>query len=220
MKKKQESDDGIRPDPELEKARGRIGLTIEANARWLLHFADLKLEGLSQGDFLNLQYEVWEYGRQLRGVDRYVRFVLNPASRAIDLGGRPPSLDQLRSHQHFVQQILEGILQAGGYDFKIPTIEIFLFKGQGRDPAQLWMLSDDYQGPFKLAVALALQPVTHRIRRCPECDKRFLADRANQDYDSPGCQSRAAMRRYRKAKGLVTGRRRGRPPKQSKKGGA
>lgn len=218
MKQKCKTDDGMRLPDEYEKARIRIGFKAEQQIKWLLRFADLKLDGLSEGDFLNVGYEVRELSRILPGVDQHMRFIRYPRNLDDTDLFRLPTLEELGAHQHFVQQCLEGILQAGMHDFNLPAIRITLFTGDNGQPGELWMLSDDAVGPFYLAVALVLRPLTHRIRRCPHCQKRFLADRANQDYDSPRCQSRAAMRRYRQTKGLVTGRRRGRPPKQGKTG--
>jgi hypothetical protein len=215
---KQKRDDGIRLPAEYEKARVRIGFKAEQQIKWLLHFADLKLDALSEGDFLNVGYEVRELSRILPGVDQHMRFIHCPRNLDDPDLFRLPTLEELGAHQHFVQQCLEGILQAGMHDFNIPAIRITLFSGANGQPGELWMFSDDAVGPFNLAVALALRPLARRLRRCPQCQKRFLAKRANQDYDSPSCQSRAAMRRYRQTKGLVTGRRRGRPPKQGKTG--
>ncbi len=206
---------------ETFKGGERVGYSPEAIMRWFLRFLGTDIEALSKGDLLNLQYEV-----------RFVSIYGSPTTPRHPFEGFPlvrsASLDRpeeelaskrfLLSWQKSNSEALETIADKGKLvtlHFSLPPMKIKVvpLKTQHGVRWHRMLEASDPAGPLHMAISSLFTVFAHQIHRCPECRKMFMADRTNQGYCTNKCQNRAGTRRYRQSHGLITGRRRGRPPK-------
>ena len=229
---------------DLCKASERVGRTPAEVAKWLLTFVSHDLDKLLQGDWSNLSSEVawvmlrgsWEgpinppfeqeamifpdFRAPLDGTTRYLRKLLSPDGSLIR-----------RAHRTSKAWV-EGILRRKhvSYRFTELTLSLSFTLKFGEDDSGRWMHSIYTGSPLQrlqYGVLDILAQSADYVRQCPECSRLFLAERLNQGFCSVSCQARSATRRWRERHGLITGRPRGRPRKQSpedapqsKKGGS
>lgn len=151
--------------------------------------------------------------------------------------------EEITSFQALTQQTIEKILKKQSLPFKFPSLQRILFFDPPRTlrsvlgnklitdaqlldailPGMGWIERVSAENPTEVLSYLMLDLLKEHaglVRKCPEfehkgCHRLFLADRKNQDFCSVKCQGRAATRRYRVERGLISGRPRGRPRKAS-----
>jgi hypothetical protein len=184
---------------ELHKASERIGPTPEDGVRWLLRFSEDDLTRLSAGDVLNRRYECFAFalGRQRDLPNLY-----------FEEGEQPfPSADDLATFHENVREVVKAVLSHGRVKFQFSDITLNLHHEAfaADSPWLLRATSDSNLDVFRFAVLYEVLPLARKIRRCPECQKIFLADRTNQEFCSVQCQNRGATRRYRKTLAASSG---------------
>lgn len=234
---------------EIEKAAQRIGRTNSEAIDWLVQFAKTDLTALSQGELINLGYEMnclsdFLYGsgtenfignlgiskKDWEGHDRFQKkpgnFEFSEIITALMTEQRPvhpamahPSLDQIKNLQTLVSELVSEILVDKNFCMELPKIKLQAFPFQDEDSVLTIIIADSPEDIFLHNIALLLVAGASRIRRCPECETIFFADRKNKFSCSTRCQNTAAVRRMRQSLPKRTGKP-GRPPGTTKKGKA
>jgi len=216
------------------KAFSRIGVEInsidvdfEKNAKnrlqWLLNLADKDLSVISSGDWTNLEYELLAFHQ--------VPLVARVGSKIGVITRFPTKKDVELFHSSIkkeLNRLIEertAVFDTGPIVLHInPRIGLKISESddgklnkeiiQEHSPWEVSPVAETRWGASQYILSDLIPRYAHIIRRCPECNKLFLADRKNQSYCSLKHQNYAAGRKYRKSKGLITGRKRGRPRKQ------
>lgn len=221
-------------EDETIKAFRRIGVEInsinvdfEKNTKnrlqWLLNLADKDLSAISSGDWTNLEYELIAF-HQVLPVAR--------GDRKVDYTARIPTKKDVELFHSSIKKELNRLIEESTAVFDTGPIVLHINPWMGvkiseSDDGKLnkeiiqehapWVVSpvaETRWGASQYILSDLISRYAYIIRRCPECSKLFLADRKNQSYCSLKHQNYAAGRKYRKSKGLITGRKRGRPRKQ------
>ncbi|MGP0594200.1 hypothetical protein ACTRXD_16905 [Nitrospira sp. T9] len=127
-----------------------------------------------------------------------------------------PNLVQVK---HLQQSVVEYLTQIVGKEFlyvTLPTpyrVQVLMFPTHNiLGTLSLFTRPEDL---FIINATLLLVHAAPRIRRCPECQKLFLADRKNKMHCSPRCQNTSAVRRLRQSLPKRHGKP-GRPPGTTK----
>jgi hypothetical protein len=207
-----------RSSDEEMKAWRRIGETPAKAIHWLLAFArrDLAETALSVGDWANLQQEVTAFRNYgflpAHAKDPYEHTSLTGSHRQ-----QPMTKEQAREVQTWTRAMIEGVTSKEGmitFDFPAGRRHLVYLRKSGWSE---WGTSEEPTAPFAYAMFRLVRLFADRLRECPAPDcprKVFLAYRGNKKFCSLQCQTREAMRSYREAHGLMTGRKRGRPSKK------
>lgn len=202
---------------ELTRAHDRIGFTVKGALEWLLLFSQRDLSDLSSGDWSNLQYEMLAFGRYGAPVKKRGVWTRQGLLSPLSLVFTPtalPTMKRVRVFQGLVHKAVEGILSKCSLVFEPKALQLVLYPS--RDPKPTWDMvsaSEVSEAALEYALVHLLAQGADRLRRCPRCQKLFLADRVSQEFCSRKCQTQVASYQYRVRKGLITGRRRGRPRK-------
>lgn len=205
---------------ETFKAGDRVGYSPEAIMRWFLRFLRTDLDALSTGDFLNLQYEVRFvsiYGSPTTSRQPFEGFPLIRSASFANLKDELTSMRFLADWQKQNVKAVDNLADRGKsvvLHFYLPpmTIKVLDFDTPEGVRWHRVMEAADPGGPLTMVISYLYALFAHRMHRCPDCGKVFMADRNNQDYCTNVCQNRAGTKRYRLAHGLITGKKRGRPP--------
>lgn len=216
-------------EPLLEEIIGaidRIGSTQEGLMRWLLKFSKRDLSSLSIGDWMNLQYEVliFEHPYYLGNANdphwrgRLIAFLSK------DPRGYPDFLNEPLPDKAFINNLKKLTIEVLGKIIRTEQVAFGVineFQVNLRPPQpdvhKEWIIvpsSSNRHSVLQYNLATLLVIFVDKIRSCPECEVFFLADRKNQVYCSLKHQNYASVKSYRKAHGLITGKKRGRPRKK------
>ncbi len=229
-------------EEELTKAFSRIGRdSFEATA-WLVQFAQTSIDSLSQGELMDLGYELnyladfrliageapyWGIAASEKDWNRRRRFEGEGSLKQLVLDEgycRPPmdhpSLDQIKGLQRFVAGLLAARLERSTFHLALPPLDVIA--AFPKDPMTstsitvVLSLAHAPQFLFKHNVAFLLLKHASHIRRCPNpnCQRIFFADRKNKMHCSSRCQNTAAVRRLRQSASYSTSKR-GKIPKSS-----
>ena len=181
------------PYREFGKALKRIGTGNGDFMRWVLRFSQLDLNLLSDGDLLNLQYEI----QTICDVGLFISSKSVPHPLTV-----LPKEDIIDIHSNTVKTIT-SILKGDPIEFSFKNIQIILSPQEDKNKA--WGLRshiDNRSGQFFYIVCTLLQTYAHLIRKCPGCGSLVLASRIDQEFCSNSCQAKMYMRDKRqKAKG-------------------
>ena len=193
---------------ELEKAGGRIGRTSIQVMRWLLDFSQRDLENLSLGDLTNVAYEAAFFAifglREKQSVSPFdlLAHDRSKAGWAASITPRHtvPNRLEVLDLQAQIRQHLEQLIDGGGTLIRLPNLEarVAIGKaGKGRAVGQLILSYERIAHQFLHHLLGVLVNHAPWVRRCKECERRFLAVRRKQKFCSARCQRRIATRRYR-----------------------
>jgi hypothetical protein len=127
-----------------------------------------------------------------------------------------PSLDQIKDLQQSVIKPLSDLLQSGGFGLELPQVFVNAFTDKESDVVMVFTKGDRPQDLFAYNLTFLLIKGACRIRRCPECQRIFAADRKNKMSCSARCQNTAAVRRLRQSASNPK-HKQGKIPKSSKK---
>ena len=167
---------------------------------WFVRFATMDLDKVSQGDFLNLQEEIWAL--------LTVHFKSSPDSI--------PLREQIIEIQQTIRNHLTELVDRG--QTMLPSLPGFLWITYPRIAANLSVGASPVAKLKKFKRMLEI--VSHRaasghpdnlvpllgellekvgkpVLRCPHCRNFFLPSRSNQENCSRHCQSVAVMQRHR-----------------------
>ena len=203
---------------ELRKAFQRIGHTPRDRMKWTLKFAQRDLTTLSDGDWLNLAFEVAAFTRfGMLGEPVFTRGSelfgsLHDPIWANFLGPvAVPTQEEITGLQASTKQKIThlAVAKATAVELGNTSLRVYPF---GKFGGIVHVVTELPSGRFNYVLAHLLADHLGRLRRCPECGLLFLADRRNQRYNSVRCQNRAASRRFRATPPERIGKR-GRPRK-------
>ena len=173
------------------QAQRRVGKSHEKRADWILNFAACSIGRLGSKEFKDLQYEVAAFAISVHSPTSDVWDLLHWAQH----DGPIPAHGHVESFQNQAKMWVGRILAKESI--------IVPFFGRGRfcltyseDGWKQALLSENAERALLYGLWLTLSECAHRIRRCPECAKAFLATRSNQRYCLPSCQIRVASRKY------------------------
>jgi len=188
--------------------------------QWLLNFVDLDLSKSSEGDWMNLKFEfvAFQSLKNLRVELASLRGITHPTRKDVQLfhSTAKKGLEKLIVEKRVVFNVESlCIIVEAPVEFHDPLPSTGPV-GYVRD-LEPWnvraVVSVNRWSVSQYNLSALIGQFAHIIRRCPECNKFFLADRKNQSYCSKKHQGYASVRKYRKSKGLITGRPVGRPRK-------
>ncbi len=214
---------------QFETIECRVGTTSVDRLRWALNFALRDLDALTPGDWINLRLELAAFtiphltqaieGEEtLRRVFRFLRErgqVPKDGRKKQYRGIREgrtswqkqlcqvPTEKDVRKLQAKFRQAVEGL-------FTKSRVSI------GSLPVTLTVLTLDRRERITLLTpeterlsSRALHTFAHLlgtwgalIELCPECNRFFVANRKNQVYCCPRCQSRVTTRQYRQHRAM------------------
>ena len=183
--------------PNCELALKRVGRKDEDRAQWLLRFAAQDLASLSEGQRVDLTWDI-------------VRFALGPPTRVskIDTAGPPMRVPLGQIHQwvdNGVRALSKGTtLEERGPDLEeaVPSswrIEARLSYRLSWDGRRL--LDEplgDVTPRFAAEAYRVLIAAASRFKFCPRCRRAFIA-RGRQHFCSPRCSQAVRTQRYRAA---------------------
>ena len=219
---------------ELEKAFFRIGKTSFEATAWLVRFAQTSIDSLSQGELMDLGYELNVLGdfRLITGEPPYWGIAASEkdwggrrrfegegvgkifSQIALDKHYRPPmdhpSLEQIKELQQVIAGLLAARLERSAFHLTLPPLDIIAnFPKDSIVSAVVLTFADSPQILFKHNVALLLLKHASQVRRCPNpnCQQIFFADRKNKMHCSSRCQNTAAVRRLRQAASALKSKR-------------
>lgn len=215
---------------ELDKACSRIGGNSFDVTRWLVQFSQASINSLSQGELLNLRYEIsamtffrfsprddlwipFGAGNSLKDWQGRLTGTSPPEEIASLLKNKlyrmckgHPSLEQIKELQQFVGGILSSLLNKNQVTLEIPSVQVHAFPDRLSDDVYIVTIGDNPEVLFIYNITWMLIYFGHRIRQCPMCNLIFLADRKNKTFCSSRCQNTYAVRRLRKTKTRSTGK--------------
>lgn len=211
---------------EINKAALRIGQNTPSRIAWLLRFGQFDLDALSQGELIDLGHELNYLGDfrflaneteeaseptaySMHDWDGHPRFIGTIASnylnKIINKGQkvRPtmnrPSLDQIKQLQEFVLGHIINLVRLKLFALELPQIGVCFIPSKRLDAVRVFRVANSPQDLCTHNLAYLLASGAHRIRRCPNCQKVFFADRKNKLHCSSKCQNTAAVKRLRQA---------------------
>ncbi len=225
---------------DLEKARLRIGDNPIKAMEWALRFGQEDLSALSEENLRDLRYEIaifaqvgpqgmerplpqgtttQDWSWRLREKGEVAPW--EPAEKEIELRRLPP-LEALKELHDGIVQHVDELIRTGRTEFPRTSGKLVIQYSDDHDCAvnyfhPLMSKEDTRENAFWSFFAHLLTSRAHRIRRCTECRRVFLAGRRNQHYCTVRCQSRVASRKYRNTPPDRVGKR-GRPSKKEIEG--
>ncbi|MDR4469837.1 MAG: hypothetical protein MRJ68_16330 [Nitrospira sp.] len=176
-----------------------------AAIRWVLNFARVNLDNLSEGDLTNLRFELQHLSRIEMYLDK---------GWSVDFARPWPEKEHIVTTQQWLQQAIRAILEGGYLSFVEPERSWSLFYD---DKERRWNVSDMVIGDYlKIEMFRLIREHIHHLQkcRCNDCEQLlFLKDRQNQEFCSNRCKWRHAQR-HRPDRTIPPERfgKRGRPP--------
>jgi len=226
------------PVSEIAKSRKRLGFTPLSHLKWILRFVQLDFDTISAGELLDTG---WEY-LALENTNPMATFVGGPrqmgaekkASAYIESGvgelvpegsPSPSSAEQMLPTQTALKWAINRFLGTGGVELSLSALTVrvqtltphhMTQQALFHYPCQLTLeMPEKEQWAFKLGFLLGV--FGHGVRRCPECETIFLADRKDQICCQRRCVNRKAQRDFQKRKKAKLAKKT--TSKKSKKGG-
>ncbi len=204
---------------EFAKAEERIGESPEDILKWFLKFSGTDVDRISEGDWLNLQYEAACVVLSRPGVFskhdpfRYEK-ILSERGDPLQSIKEHLNKDVIRSLIQSVKEIFRKVLKREPILIYTPALTVHLYPQEATgDPSwHLQYQAHDPEAPMCLSLLGGLKEFGHLLRSCPECQLVFWAVRKNQNYCSKRCQTRVASRNYLATPEHRKGKR-GRPPR-------
>lgn len=187
---------------EMTKARERILTTADGEVGWLLKFIQTDLDTLTASEWMVLAFEVASFVDDVanrRGADIAseagwsVRSVPEEGSR-----GTLPSRGEAKEIQEMVLGSLEKLWETAVTAFTFPQFTIIVtLPLEDERKGSVFVATKRKVKEFEYRFAHLLVDYSGRIRRCPECQRIYLAIRFDQRYCGPRCQTRVATRKWR-----------------------
>ncbi len=197
---------------ELDKAFDRLGRTYADTMKWAVRFAQCDLSTISEGDWLNLAYEVTaftRYGvvRRPWSLHKVLKWAPGKPLPYLAKAESTPGWGDARSPvelpkkevviplQAITLGALHSLVEQEVASFKLPAVWLEVIRLEPSSPGTVQPVSTA-EGAFTYHLAHLLAENAGNLRRCPECQKFFVADRRNQRYCTVSCQTRVASRKY------------------------
>jgi hypothetical protein len=193
---------------EIMKGINRIGENAEEAMDWILKFSQLDLTELSQGDLVNLQYEIAGF--------RGFHLLLSPPGHVQLVPSREsqfwlpsiqeeyiPQEKEIRTLQGLIRERIKDIIQKPPGNLRDRATSLgpanVQFSASSFDGkrSQLQIYSDSPSERFLINMAFLFALFIHHLHACLDCQKIFRATRTDQKYCSLRCQSRVALMNFR-----------------------
>ena len=174
--------------------------TAEERAQWLLEFAVLDLDTLSEGDWLNLG----------EAVKNFITPIDFPS---IGHPHVPLPAEHVRDLQRWLMDGLAALVALGSWSIRAKITSVLRFSDRrlsGLTMPNAWAGASDLARPvstakvstakwsattFKVMAHQVLLASRHRLRVCMECQRPFIA-RKGQEYCTPRCSQAVRTRRF------------------------
>ncbi len=188
---------------EMKKAKERIDTNPDGEIGWLLKFIQTDLEALTPSEWMVLAFEVASFVDDI-GKRREEKVATEagwsvqsvPGQRFL---GTIPSRKEAQEIQEMVLASLENLWENALTTFTFPQFTIIVtLPGVDHERKGSVIVSTKRKvKEFEYRFAHLLVDYSGRIRRCPECQRIYLAIRFDQIYCGPRCQTRVATRKWR-----------------------
>jgi hypothetical protein len=189
---------------EMTKARERILTTADGEVGWLLKFIQTDLDTLTASEWMVLAFEIASFVDDVanrRGADIAteagwsVRSIPGEGAR-----GTLPSRGEAQEIQAMVLGSLETLWKTAVTAFTFPQFTIIVtLPLEDERKGSVFVATKRKVKEFEYRFAHLLVDYAGRIRRCPECQRIYLAIRFDQRYCGPRCQTRVATRKWRES---------------------
>jgi hypothetical protein len=197
---------------ELELASSRIGDSSVRRLKWLVNFAALGLDGLSQGQRSDLGWEIkaflfpsdiqsaitkWGGNYGYGYASLFALIVHEPLDRGAI---------SVEKFQAFTKSGLESAFHHGGWEFTYPrrTEKVSLMSKEG-EVAVLWFDRNSPTQAFEITVFDLIKAERERLGLCgnERCRKPFVTEKKHKGkFCSPRCSAYVRTARFRGKKGL------------------
>jgi hypothetical protein len=189
---------------------------LKAWLRWVLDFSEKDLSKLTTADWLNVRYQMGALSITALPHHPHLRMDnaddinewLEDAKQPGGPTGTIPSMEECGEIQKQIRTALDKLLTTGRANLGSIKVNLIIFRNDKlHSPTKRHSgLVDFIQGGtveraiYQISALLKEQGAM--IEKCPECERRFLADRTNQKYCSGSCQSKVTSRNYRQKEKL------------------
>ena len=187
---------------EMKKARERILTTPDGEVGWLLKFIQTDLDTLTASEWTVLSFEIASFVDDVaihRGAD--IATEAGWSVRAVPgdgFRGTLPSRGEAKEIQAMVLGSLEKLWKNAVAAFTFPQFTIIVtLPIEDARKGSVFVATKRKVKEFEYRFAHLLMDYSGRIRRCPECQRIYLAIRVDQIYCGPRCQTRVATRKWR-----------------------
>jgi len=188
---------------EMKRARERILTTQDGEVGWLLKFIQTDLEALTPSEWMVLAFEVASFVDDV--ANRRGEEIATEGGWSVQsipgerFRGTIPSRDEAQEIQSMVLRSLEDLWAKAAAAFTFPqfTIIVTLPGLDHERKGSVFVATKRKVKEFEYRFAHLLVDYSGRIRRCPECQRIYLAIRFDQRYCGPRCQTRVATRKWR-----------------------
>ncbi|QOJ36843.1 MAG: hypothetical protein HRU82_18645 [Nitrospira sp.] len=187
---------------EMKKARERILTTADGEVGWLLKFIQTDLDTLTASEWMVLAFEIASFVDDVanrRGAD--IATEAGWSVRSIPgegFRGTLPSRGEAKEIQAMVLGSLEKLWDTAVAAFTFPQFTIIVtLPVDDERKGSVFVATKRKVKEFEYRFAHLLVDYSGRIRRCPECQRIYLAIRVDQIYCGPRCQTRVATRKWR-----------------------
>jgi hypothetical protein len=187
---------------EMKKARERILTTADGEVGWLLKFIQTDLDTLTASEWMVLAFEIASFVDDVairRGAE--IATEAGWSVRSIPgegFRGTLPSRGEAKEIQAMVLGSLEKLWKNAVAAFTFPQFTIIVtLPIEDERKGSVFVATKRKVKEFEYRFAHLLVDYSGRIRRCPECQRIYLAIRVDQIYCGPRCQTRVATRKWR-----------------------
>jgi hypothetical protein len=187
---------------EMKKARERILTSADGEVGWLLKFIQTDLDTLTASEWTVLAFEIASFVDDVairRGAE--IATEAGWSVRSIPgegFRGTLPSRGEAKEIQAMVLGSLEKLWKNAVAAFTFPQFTIIVtLPIEDARKGSVFVATKRKVKEFEYRFAHLLMDYSGRIRRCPECQRIYLAIRVDQIYCGPRCQTRVATRKWR-----------------------
>lgn len=188
MSEIQKADARLRRFPD-RNGRSNPNQPRSAAMRWVLNFAHVNLDNLSEGDLTNLRHE-------LQHISHLETHALTPEDLECFAKKSPswPPKKDLVFLQQWLQNIIGPILHRDHIGFDEPYRHCSIRYDQEK---RRWIITDFTEDHIRTEMFTLIREHIHHLHRCrcEDCEHPlFLKDRQNQEFCSNRCKWRHAQR--------------------------
>ncbi|MFO0721721.1 MAG: hypothetical protein U0319_13355, partial [Nitrospira sp.] len=166
---------------EMKKARERILTTVDGEVGWLLKFIQTDLEALTPSEWMVLAFEVASFVDDV--ANRHGEEIATEGGWSVQsipgerFRGTIPSSAEAKEVQTMVLHSLENLWEKAVTAFTFPqfTIIVTLPGADHERKGNVFVATKRKVKEFEYRFAHLLVDYSGRIRRCPECQRIYLA---------------------------------------------
>lgn len=180
----------------------------EERLHFVIRFAEMKLDLLREGDWLNLKEDIldfldWPSLRQAEITREAVAALQDEVAGVLhDIVGRPPPASSKVGQAYKRPRLKKARIVGTGNDqvfsVDVKTVERLAFDCSTR--GELWFsVTADLRDSFFFALGVTLSKAAlSRLRQCSTCSRLFYAEHGRQQSCSPRCATKQRVKRFRR----------------------